>query len=54
MEVTCLSEYVLTVGVLDIKNAEDWAMEKWSIRNKKNYATRHGIPIQFVVNLTRI
>jgi hypothetical protein len=40
--------------VLNVKNAEDWAMEKWSIRNKKNYAARHGTRIQFVADLTRI
>lgn len=34
---------ILIVGVLDVKNSGDWAMEKWSIRNKKDYAARHGI-----------
>jgi hypothetical protein len=33
----------LIVGVLDVKNSGDWATEKWSIRNKKDYATRHGM-----------
>jgi hypothetical protein len=32
----------VTVGVLDVKNTGDWAVEKWSIRNKKDYAARHG------------
>jgi len=36
-------ETFLTVGVLDVKNPGDWAMEKWSIKNKKDYAGRHGI-----------
>jgi hypothetical protein len=31
------------VGVLNVKNSGDWAMEKWSIRNKRDYAKRHGI-----------
>jgi hypothetical protein len=32
----------LTKGVLNVKNSGDWAMEKWSIRNKQDYAKRHG------------
>lgn len=35
-------EIELTIGVLNVKNSGDWAMEKWSIRNKKDYAARHG------------
>lgn len=42
------------VGVLNVKDPEDWAIEKWSIRNKKDYAARHGMSIPFVANLTRI
>jgi mannan polymerase II complex MNN10 subunit len=33
---------MLMTGVLDVKNGGDWAMEKWSIHNKKDYAARHG------------
>jgi len=35
----------LTIGVLNVKNSGDWAMEKWSIRNKKDYAARHGTSV---------
>lgn len=34
--------HVVTLGVLDVKNSGDWAVEKWSFRNKKDYAARHG------------
>jgi hypothetical protein len=33
----------LMTGVLNVKNSGDWAIEKWSIRNKKDYAARHGM-----------
>jgi hypothetical protein len=38
-----VASHFLIVGVLDVKNSGDWAMEKWSIKNKKDYAGRHGI-----------
>lgn len=43
---------LLIVGVLDVKNSGDWAMEKWSIRNKKDYAARHGMSISNIANRT--
>ena len=48
------TKFSLIVGVLDVKNSADWAMEKWSIRNKKDYASRHGMSIPLVVNPTRL
>src|SRR5271163_4461326 len=38
---------------MNVKNTADWAMEKWSISNKKDYAGQHGIDI-FLVSLIRI
>ena len=37
-----IKEYLI-VGVLDVKRSGDWELEKISIRNKKDYANRHGI-----------
>src|SRR5277367_3314676 len=44
----------LIVGVLDLKNSGDWAIEKWSIRNKKDYAARHGIALLHDANSCRL
>jgi len=41
----------LMVGVLDVKRGGDWAVEKWSIKNKKDYAARHGIIVLRVIPL---
>jgi galactosyl transferase GMA12/MNN10 family len=32
----------LTIGVLGVRNSGDWMIEKLSIKNKKDYAARHG------------
>ena len=40
-----VSSSLLIEGVLDVKNSGDWAVEKWSIKNKKDYAARHGINV---------
>ncbi len=42
VEVSTLLSDNADLGVLNVKNSGDWAMEKWSIRNKKDYAARHG------------
>jgi hypothetical protein len=34
---------MLIIGVMGVKNGGDWAMEKWSIKNKRDYAARHGM-----------
>ena len=38
---------LLIAGVLDVKRSGDWEMEKMSVRNKKDYASRHGIALLF-------
>ena len=43
MGVTLPFGIALMTGVLNVKNSGDWAIEKWSIRNKKDYAARHGM-----------
>ena len=32
----------VTVGVLDVMNSGDWIIEKWSIKDKKDYTARHS------------